>query len=287
MTKTEASIKVPTDSAQSRPSSPPVSPAADTNGAPKRKSWFNHLRNPARSKDPPPSSYQPLGAIVQQEEAGGDKTDRLRPIQFSPNRIATLYVTPSERNLYLAAMAHLSEDPRPLPLWSEPAPTLPQFPISPTIEHGAHSNVQTPNGAVFSPTSPTSPYAASHGDHLPLSSLAMSPKLVTSPNLPLTGSGLQIRDEFRNIGRPQTTATKHALLSLNPPGSLRFTGFPLAALIAIDEVLIENWPLGVLKRSDSVDVLKKRLSQDRDAEINWKVDLEGKAWKRKGSQELE
>lgn len=56
-----------------------------------------------------------------------DPQECLRPIQFEPNRVVTLYVSPSERDLYLAAMSQLDQNPPLLPLWTDPAPELPHL----------------------------------------------------------------------------------------------------------------------------------------------------------------
>lgn len=216
----------------------------------KRKSWLR------RSKGSPGPLAEPRPQEIIVDETN---PDRYRPVQFSPNRIATLYVTPSERNLYLAAMSQLDNGPPPLPLWSEPAPTLPPLPSTRTQENG-HHNESSPNWNPF------------HN----------SPKFVTSPDMPDNGEGLMVRDEFRQI---PSRSVQHAILSLNPPSEMRFTGFTADTLLALDRVMMESWPMGVRKRSESVDGLKARGGSREGS--SWTVRLGGTAWTRKGHQELE
>ncbi|KAK6909474.1 hypothetical protein I203_103493 [Kwoniella mangroviensis CBS 8507] len=249
---------------------------------PKRRSWFslrrtkqlidqsnqttsipeeNHLITPL----PPPSAWN------------GQPEERLRPIQFQPNRIQTLYVTKSERDLYLAAMSQLDQAPPPLPLWSDRAPELPKLntqltPLkAPSIPNGSigrsggHARSISEGGST-----------AFH----PLTSRPLSPKLVTSPQM--GRSGLMVRDEFRRTAPPQQS--KHALMAFIPPSGLRLTGFPPSAISAVDLVLQENWDQGIAVRSESAESLGERKEDD---EFTWKVEMEGKVWKRKGSQELD
>lgn len=190
-----------------------------------------------------------------------DDVERLRPINFSPNRIATLYVSTSERNLYLAAMSQLDNGPPPLPLWSEPPPTLPPLPPQST-----HGHIQ-----------------ASPSDWNTSTINPISPKFVTSPVAAGNGRpGLMIRDEFRPL---QPRSAKHALLSLNPPSGMRFTGFPSEALLAVDAVIVEKWPMGLRKRNDSVDGFWAKTKAGEA--LSWTIELGGTAWTRKGHQELE
>lgn len=203
----------------------------------KRKSWFR------RSKVEPPALPDRATEIANEV----DDVERLRPLQFSPNRIATLYVSNSDRNLYLAAMSQLDRGPPALPLWSEPAPSLPPFPPN---QYGQ-------------PATDWNPPA-------------------TQPVTSTIGPGLQIRDEFRAVPPRSTT---HAILSLNPPSGMRFTGFTKSTLLAVDEVVCEKWPIGVRRSSESVDGLKARGGTGEG--LTWRVELNGKAWTRKGHQELE
>lgn len=46
-----------------------------------------------------------------------------------PSRLETLYISPSETNLYLQALAGLDTASPTLPLWSEPAPEIPTLDI--------------------------------------------------------------------------------------------------------------------------------------------------------------
>ena len=205
----------------------------------KRKSLFGiSLSSKPKTPDPP------IEDLVSTTSEG---STRLRPHQFSPNPIASLYVTSSERNLYLAAMSQLDQPPQHLALWSEPAPSLAPISIQPPLD--AHPPLPIP---------------------VPVPN---SEKLVMSPQ---TGSrGLMIRDEFKRV---DPRATQHALLSLVAPSSMRFTGFPGSALASVDAVL-GGWPMGVRSRSVSGEKL-------REVDV-WKVKLGGRAWKQQGHQELE
>ena len=85
---------------------------------------------------------------------------------------------------------------------------------------------------------------------------------------------------FASIGSHRGQ-TRHALLSLVPSASLRFIGFSTGALLAADQALEESWPMGVTSRSKS----RQELTQHADGTL-WEIELEGRAWKRKGHQEL-
>ncbi|WWC71904.1 uncharacterized protein I206_105863 [Kwoniella pini CBS 10737] len=258
------------------------------NHYPKRRSWFSFRRNKQLiSSD---NSIQQQLKREQEENshlvtpfqpppsAWANNEDRLRPIQFQPNRIQTLYVSKSERDLYLAAMSQLDELPPPLPLWSDRAPELPKLnaqltPLkAPSIPNGSigksgkHARSISEGGST-----------AFH----PLTARPLSPKLVTSPQM--GRSGLMIREEFKQRSDPPKS-TKHALMALLGPSGLRFTGFPPSTISAIDLVLQENWNLGIGARSESASDLSKRSEEDK---FTWKVELDGKVWKRKGSQELD
>ncbi|WVQ67042.1 uncharacterized protein L199_005235 [Kwoniella botswanensis] len=251
---------------------------------PKRRSWFslrrtkqlidqsnkttsipeeNHLVTPL----PPPSAWN------------GQPEERLRPIQFQPNRVQTLYVTKSERDLYLAAMSQLDQAPPPLPLWSDRAPELPKLntqltPLkAPSIPDGS---IGRSGGHGHARSISEGGSTAFH----PLTSRPLSPKLVTSPQM--GRSGLMVRDEFKRTAPPQQS--KHALMAFIPPSGLRLTGFPPSAIGAVDLVLQENWDQGIAGRSESAESLGQRHEDDK---FTWKVELEGKLWKRKGAQELD
>ena len=250
----------PTAAGASRPaSSAPVAPSTPQKSK-VRRSWLTlsrrtrkNAKNDSSSIPPaPPSAFEQHQHLVR-------PSNTLIPIQFEPNRIATLYVTPSERNLYLAAMAQLDAPPQALPLWADPAPKLPGPPplIDPVIRG-------------FSP--------APH----PLTTAPLSPKLVTSPGLP--ESGLQIREEFR-APTVQAQPARHALVSLVPNSFLRFTGFPPETIVAVDRTLTENWPLGVYLKSEEMDAVRRKEGDGQES--TWRVELHGRAWRRKGSQELE
>lgn len=231
-----------------------------TSSKKKRRSLFGFSlkSSPAKSttdpsQPPPPSAFKFPTSTDPAEALSLE--DRLRPRQWSPNRLATLYVTPSERNLYLAAMSQLDQAPPPLPLWSEPPPTLPPGTTSPLR---------------VNPPLPAGPAASA-------SQVPLSPKLVTSPN---GASGLMVREEFRSPSR--AASTQHALLSLANPAALKFTGFPVQVLSSMDEAIAGAWPQGVKNRSESIESLKKRSDGSK-----WKIKLEGKAWKKPGDAELE
>jgi hypothetical protein len=49
--------------------------------------------------------------------------------------------------------------------------------------------------------------------------------------------------------------------------------------------MTETWPLGVWLRSEEMDRMSKRT--DTGENLTWRAELHGKAWKVKGSQELE
>jgi hypothetical protein len=92
-----------------------------------------------------------------------------------------------------------------------------------------------------------------------------------------------IRDEFRRV---DPRATKHALLSLSRPGTLKFTGFPIAALLAVNEVVSAQWVQGVSKRSETSNGLRKLAGENTEGYV-WQIELHGNVWKRKGHEELE
>ncbi|RXK37803.1 hypothetical protein M231_04959 [Tremella mesenterica] len=247
---------MPPDSSQSSPESKSKTEKKQ------RKSWFSLSRNSkehVRSRSPPKSS--PTAPPSQPQE-------RFRPISWKPNRIETLYVSPSERNLYLAAMSQLDQAPPPLPLWSDPAPSLPQV-VPQTFDLIPNSLAQQ---------------AMKTSDIHPLTTRPMSPKLVTSPEMSLNSPGLMVRDEFRRLPPPRTR--QHALLALQLPNGLKFTGFGVTTLIAVDEVLKEGWGLGVGKRSETVENLAQR-GENEGHVASWRVSLRGQVWKRKGSEELD
>lgn len=232
-----------------------------------RKSWFSFKPRRAKNasgkkegKNGPPLPLPPPSVF---DDNRAEEVDtRLGPLQFAPNRIATLYVTPSERNLYLAAMSELDQGPQPLPLWSDPAPKIPQLPLPPPID----SKPLT----LASPSQPTA--------HTP----PPSPEVVTSPKPPR--SGLQVREKLSEaMAQPETT--RHALLCLIPDAALRLTGFPPDTIVAVDKTLDENWPLGVHTRSQVPQELV--WTKGNEEQLTWNVELHGEAWRRKGAQELQ
>ncbi|ORX40706.1 hypothetical protein BD324DRAFT_678147 [Kockovaella imperatae] len=260
---------------QQLPSNPstsdPPAKAREQHGVGGVRSWFRFSAHRPKSKsaDTQPTT-SPLGNTNSIPEQ-----DPYRPLQFGPPRIASLYVSPSERNLYLAAMAQLERAPPNLPLWSDPTPSIPPLAPQPPFQ------AQLPNhdGRPLSTAN-----GHSKSDSQSLANRSMSPKLVTSPGVQSLAAGLSVRDEFR-LNRVPPRSTRHALLSLVPPATLRFTGFPATAVIAADEALSEAWHQGVTNRSESRYDLQRR-GEAQDGAL-WKVELEGRAWKRKGRQELD
>ncbi|WVW86032.1 hypothetical protein I302_108070 [Kwoniella bestiolae CBS 10118] len=258
---------------------------SSTNPKPKRRSWFSLRRakqlidqsNQTTTSIPIPEENHLVTPLPPPSAWTGLPEERLRPILFQPNRIQTLYVSKSERDLYLAAMSQLDQAPPPLPLWADRAPELPKLntqltPLkAPSIPNGSigrsggHARSISEGGST-----------AFH----PLTSRPLSPKLVTSPQM--GRSGLMVRDEFIRTAPPQQS--KHALMAFTPPSGLRLTGFPPSTISAVDLVLQENRDQGIMGRSESAENLSKR---KEDEKFTWKVELEGKVWKRKGSQELD
>lgn len=248
-----------------------------------RKSWFSFSRQKPKSTkaeeasivspaDMPPAAAPdgvPNSNSNRFSAYNSDPQERLRPIQFEPNRVATLYVSPSERNLYLAAMSQLDQSPPPLPLWTDPAPELPRL----------------------NPTDPLDPplVPSSYTITRPTPGLDLWTDRLYNPKLfpggvydPPFSTGLFVRDEFRSYSARKST--NHAIIALTPPGEIRFTNFPPSALLALDNVIRDQWPQGIVKRSLGVIELKER---DENDKIVWTANLEGKAWKRKGNEELE
>jgi hypothetical protein len=224
---------------------------------PKRKSWlpFSKKSDPtvveseSESKEaaPPPSAFKSPDL---------DTTDRLRPIQFSPNRLQTLYVTPSERNLYLAAMSQLDENPPHLALWSDPAPSLP------------HINS---TDAIPSPINEGGGWPERQQSPIPI-----DPRLVTSPEA-RTNGGLQIRDEFKR--HAPAKEVRHANMALTGAGGLRFTRFPANVLLDLEKLFPANKVV-----TESKEGL---LGMGNGVVAFWKVKMFGSMWKRTGAEELE
>lgn len=195
-------------------------------------------------------------ALPQVPEAGGE--ERLRPINFAPNRLATLYVTPSERNLYLAAMSQLDQNPPHLNLWSDPAPSLPQLSHSQPFQH----TVPPP------PPPAPAPTVANRAIH--------NSKLMASPEAQTNG-GLMVRDEFRRL--PPAKMVKFASMALTGGGGLRFTRFPANVLLDLEKGFPANKLL-----SEPGDSLKQK---GTEVVPLWTVEMFASMWKRAGSEELE
>jgi len=82
--------------------------------------------------------------------------------------------------------------------------------------------------------------------------------------------------------RPRPTTAKHAILTLVDDAGLRFTGFPAAAVAGADEAVKASWKFGIAGRSTDPDKLAALKEP-----IVYRIELKGKAWNRKGNQELE
>jgi hypothetical protein len=194
---------------------------------------------------------------------------RYIPRQWQPNRLATLYVSPSEENLYLAAMASLDQPPPALPLWSESAPQIPP-----------HRQA--------TPLYPNPPTTAASKQRF---NLPLSPKLVTSPTLP--PEGLTVRDEFRsfaqlrNVGSALGVGTesraKHALVAFAEESTIRFHNFPHADLVQLEKDLEAAWPRGFTRKHPALDKLKDKSG---DTGHTWVVSMRGKVWRKAGNEEL-
>ncbi|WWD19524.1 hypothetical protein CI109_103985 [Kwoniella shandongensis] len=261
----------------SPPSEPIHSPtptnATTTTKERKRKSWFSFGRSkPDLANSNNVQDATPLDTLRSDNEGAPSSSyrspeDRLRPRQFAPNRIATLYVTPSERNLYLAAMSELDQGPPPLPLWTDPAPALPQL------------TAQTPLGTPRIRTRQPETMSDISNIYQPLAMRPMSPKLVTSPGI--RPSGLMIRVEFQKNTAPRLT--RHALLGLSLPAGLRFTGFPPGVILDVEQTLKDAWSGGIVSASEGMDSVRRR---DEKETFTWQADLSDRVWKRKGKEEL-
>ncbi|KAL7418322.1 hypothetical protein Q5752_006780 [Cryptotrichosporon argae] len=221
----------------------------------RKPTWsiFSRASKPLAS--PAPETSHPQFDVADTDLLNlSDPTRRLRPVQFAPSRLATLYISRSERDLYLAAMSDLDNPPPLLPLWSEPPPALPTV-------------------ARVEPLSPRPPTW--------LGTYPASPKLVTSPD---SGAhGLLVRDEFRRVA---PRLTQHALLTFTAPNRLTFLNFPVPALVAADEAVRKTWPHGVRGSTETVDSLQKKAEGTRDG-ISWSIDVNGTVWIKKGNEELE
>lgn len=234
----------------------------------KRKSWlpFSNGKSKPNDQDPGNERKEPSaeggangteGLNNHQGQPSGEA--RLRPIQFEPNRLATLYVTPSERNLYLAAMSQLDQSPPHLALWSDPAPSLPHIQRS-----------QAPLPANWPQSAQTVPMPMS------MTGATRNAKLVTSPEAQTNG-GLMIRDEFRRL--PPAAQVRHASITLTAGGGLRFVQFPANVLIDLEEHFPANKVF-----SEPVSSLRQRST---NVVPLFSVDMFGSMWKRAGSEELE
>lgn len=237
----------------------------------KRQSWLPF------SKKPKPQIGTDIVALESQDEtrvtAEQAEEPTLRPIQFAPNRLATLYVTRSERNLYLAAMSSLDQNPPNLPLWSDPAPSLPLLersqPIHPPPLPARPEQVYP---SVYDHRPPQSPQQ-SRG--LPISH-HNNAKLMASPEAQTNG-GLMIRDEFRRL--PPAKEVRHASMTLTAGGGLRFYRFPANVLMDLEPHFPANKVLsepGESLRQKSIGMVSV-----------YSVDMFGSMWKRAGSEELE
>lgn len=105
--------------------------------------WFRRVRGKApkapASEPAVPTHFRNPSSVdlveIDQADVDGfteDSASRIRPTQFHAtpvHRLATLHISPSEINLYLKALAGLDTANPDLPLWSEPAPALPNLEI--------------------------------------------------------------------------------------------------------------------------------------------------------------
>lgn len=230
----------------------------------KRKSWLPFSNGKSKTTDPDTAEQtdQAVPGIIGTEALSDHQPpleERLRPIQFAPNRLATLYVTPSERNLYLAAMSQLDQNPPHLALWSEPAPSLPHI-----------QRCQPPLAPPDWPQAPPIP---------PGTTTAMATKnakLIASPEAQTNG-GLMVRDEFRRL--PPAKHVRHASITLTADGGLRFVQLPANVLIDFESHFPAN------------KVLSEPISSLREKSAGivpvFTVQMFGSMWKRAGSEELE
>lgn len=231
----------------------------------KRKLWFRRSTHPPPTPpSPKPSTYLETATLV---PLAGETEERLRPVQFQPNRVATLYVTPSDRNLYLAAMAQLDRTPAALPLWSEPAPILPDVSGSEPFDADRLRRI-------LAETAP--PTTSPERQALALGGL--DPKLVRSPQAGVTG--LQMREEFRP--RQTRAPSRQALVVLAVPSTVKFVGFPAEAFRDAEKTITSTWSAGVKTRSDHP------VAHGDDTESKtWTIQLNGQVWKRVGTEELD
>lgn len=226
----------------------------------RRKSIFSFFSQKPSANSTSPTAQPQETQLNQGHIQEQTEQERYIPRQWEPNRLATLYVSPSERNLYLTAMAQLDQNPPSLPLWSDPSPSLPLVQQQPPID-------STPLSAIRIP---------------------LSPKLVTSPDLPI--HGLSIREEFRSpirrriSGKEGGEKQKHALLAFFGESGLRFHNFPIGVLGAINEAIKISWGRGIKGYSESLEGLSKKA---KGKEIDWEITLRGKVWRQPGHSELE
>lgn len=246
-------------------------PSPTTTTKPKRKSWLPFSKKPKSEENGTDPALDPQA----QPTAPAEQVEvlTLRPIQFAPNRLATLYVTKSERNLYLAAMSALDQNPPNLPLWSDPAPSLPPLersqPIHPPPLPARPDHVYP---SVYDHRQPLSPQ---HKKPLPISH-HNNAKLMASPEAQTNG-GLMIRDEFRRL--PPAKEVRHASMTLTSGGGLRFHQFPANVLMDVEPFLPASKVL-----SESGESLRQKSTGV--VPVFW-VEMFGSLWKCAGSEELE
>jgi hypothetical protein len=236
--------------------------------ASKRKSWLpfaSKTKDKTKGKgtqtssnaEPPPSAFN---------DPELNDPERLRPIQFSPNRLQTLYVTPSERNLYLAAMSQLDENPPHLALWSDPAPSLPQIDHTPPISSPHENGMDWPQ----QPASVRGQAGSIIRNH------DQNPKLVTSPEA-RTNGGLMVREEFRRLA--PTKQAQHATMALTGGGGMRFIRFPANVLMELEKLFPPN--------KVATETAEGLAGMGHGVVPFWKVKMFGSMWKRSGAEELE
>ena len=226
----------------------------------KRKSWLPFSKAKVDKSTDTTEAAQDATPPSAFKNPHPNNTDRLRPIQLSPNRLQTLYVTPSERNLYLAAMSQLDENPPHLALWSDPAPSLPHINTTQAIPSPIDEGGGWPDRLPQPPVPVPAP----------------NPKLVTSPEA-RTNGGLMVREEFRRL--PPAKEVQYATMALTGAGGVRFTRFPANVLVDLEKLFPPNKVV-----TESAEGL---MTMRNGVVPFWKVKMFGSMWKRTGAEELE
>ncbi|KAL1409965.1 hypothetical protein Q8F55_003964 [Vanrija albida] len=127
---------------------------------------------------------------------------RLMPRQFKESRWESLHITPSERDLYLAAVERLDGELPPLPLFADQAPEIPELSLP---------------RASIPPIDVT--YPESH---------------VFDGSQPVTANEWRLSESHYS--------KRHALLAIAGPSTIRLHAFSAAALLEVDEALAKWSP---------------------------------------------